>query len=315
MTKSVAASYYNKKMLSSIKRVIRSGYKSFSRNLGPNAATVFVMVMVIFLITFLYFLNPVSDVLIRNIEERMDISIYFEEGIEDGDIFGIKGEISDMPEVKEIEYVSREEALERFTERFKDNPVIMESLSEIGRNPFLASLNIKAWQPSNYEVIAGYIEAAPFKSLINKVDYYERRPVIDKVASITDNLRTGGIIAGIILGIVAVLIALNTIRVAIYNAKEEISIMRLVGASNWFIRGPFIVQGVIIGALAVLISSGLIYGLSYFFTDRIERFIPGLDILAVYAANFWNLVLIQLAVGVGVGIFSSMTAVRKYLKI
>lgn len=298
-----------------LKRTIKSGYVSFKRNIGLNAATIFIMVMVIFIITVLFLLNPISEILISNLQERVDVSVYFEEIASDDDVLGIKEQLSSIPEVKEIEYISREEALSRFTERHKNNPVIMASLSEIGDNPFLASISIRAWQASQYEEITAFLEGAPFKGLINKVDYHERRPVIEKVFAITASVNRAGFLFSFFLGIIALLIAFNTIRTAIYNSREEISIMRLVGASDSFIRAPFLIQGAIIGLFSAIITLLLVLGICYGFSARIESFAPGINIFNIFVSNFWTIFLIQFSLGVGLGVFSSMIAIRKYLKV
>ena len=296
------------------KRIIKSGWQNFSRNPGLSLATVFIMILTISLITSLFLFREATQFLILTLEEKADISVYFKKNSEKEDIFSLKDEISKMSEVKEVEYVSEEEALEKFIQRHKENPLLMESLSEVG-NPFLASLNIRAWQAMNYEKLANFLENSQTKDSIEKVDYYQRRPIIEKIFSITSNINRVGILASIILAIIAILVAFNTIRLAIYNSREEIQIQRLVGASNWLIRGPFVVQGLIAGILSVLISLLGTSGISYYLAPKLEAFFPGLNIFNYFTSNFWDIILIQLATGIGLGIISSMVAIRKYLEV
>ena len=302
-------------MFTSFKRIFKAGWKNFSRNIGLSFATIFILLMVISLVTLLFLLNPAFKILISNIQGKVDVSVYFKKDVLPENILGAKSEISKIPEVKDVEYISSDEALERFIEKHKNDPVLMESLTEIGENPFAASLNIKAWQASQYEQVVSFLENGPFKDLINKVDYYQRKPIIEKVFSITTAVNKTGIIFSIILGVVAVLVAFNTIRIAIYNSGEEISIMRLVGAPNRFIRGPFLVQGAIAGFIAVLIALLITFGICYFLDPKIKIIISEISIFGLFLSNFWLLILIQLATGIGIGIFSSMIAIRKYLKI
>lgn len=302
-------------MLTSFKRIIKTGWKGFSRNIGLSMATIFVMAMVISLATLLFLLNPAADILVSNILDKVDISVYFKEDAIPEDILRAKSEISMIPEVKEVEYVSKEEALERFIERHKDDPTMMESLTEIGNNPFLASLNIKAWEISQYGQVSNFLEAASFKDLIDKVDYYQRKPVINKILSVVSGINKGGIFLSIVLGLIAILIAFNAIRIAIYNSSEEISTMRLVGASNKFIRGPFLIQGIVVGVFAAFITLLITFGISWGFDSRIEAVAPEISTFSLFLSNFWVLLLIQLATGIGLGIISSTIAIRKYLKI
>ncbi|GAI21739.1 unnamed protein product, partial [marine sediment metagenome] len=244
-----------------------------------------------------------------------DMAIYFSEEPSIEEIVAIQEELFSLPEVKNLEYVSKEEALEKFTERHKSEEVIMESLAEVGGNPLLSSINIKAFEASQYAAISSFLDNASFRDLITKVDYYQKKPAIEKVFSWTSSINVIGIILSIVLAVVAVLIAFNTVRIAIYNSRDEIETMRLVGAANWFIRGPFMVQGVIAGALAVLITF-LVFSVGILFlSPKLEIVIPGLGLSAYFFSNFFVILLIQLAAGVGLGVLSSWIAVRRYLKI
>ncbi len=302
-------------MFISLKRIIKTGWKGFRRNIGLSLATILIMVIVICLATLLFLLNPVSKILIADIKEKVDISVYFKEDISSEYILEVESEISKIPEVKDVEYISKDQALEKFIEKHQDDPVLMESLTELGFNPFLASLNIRAWDPSQYEQVVNLLETSSFRNLIDKVDYYERKPVIEKVFSMISGLNKIGIFFSIVFAAIAVLIAFNTIRIAIYNSGEEISIMRLVGASNWFIRGPFLIQGIVIGFIAVLITLLITFGLCYGFDARIKTIASDISIYSIFISNFFFLFLIQLATGIGLGMISSYIAVRKYLKI
>ena len=300
-------------MLVLLKRIIRSGWLNFSRNSGLSLATIFIMVMTISLVTSLFLFRDITQFLISGLQEKVDISVYFKEAAPEEDILLFGEEIKKNPEVKNVEYVSREAALESFTQRYKDNQVIMESLGEVG-NPLLASLNIKAREASQYMTVANFLETSSYKNLIDKVDYYQRKPVIERIFSITSAINKTGISFSLILAIVAILVAFNTIRLAIYNSKEEISFMRLVGASDWFIRGPFLVQGAISGFAAAIITLLIFTGALFFLGPKLEILFLGLNIFNSFTGNLGILFLIQIFTGVGLGVVSSIIAVRKYLK-
>jgi len=249
------------------------------------------------------------------LEEKADISVYFKEEVAEIDILEVKEELAKVPEVKEIKYVSKEKALADFIQRHQDNPVLMASLEKVGRNPFLASLNIMASDVGQYQTIANFFEKLAFENLVEKVNYYQRKPVIERIFSLTSTINQAFLFLSVILAVVAILVTFNTIRLAIYNSGEEIKIQRLVGASNWFIRGPFLVQGAISGILAALICllvfSLIIWGLS----PKIEIFFPGLNIFQFFVSNFWQITLIQFATGILLGVISSTIATRRYLKV
>lgn len=302
-------------MLTSFKRIIKAGWISFTRNIGLSIATIFVMILVIFLITSLFLFNIVSKILISDVQEKIDISIYFKKDILLEKILEIKSDIVKLPDVKDVEYVSEGQALDKFTERYKNNPVLLESLKEVGENPFLPSLNIKAKEASRYEDIAKFLENSSFKDLIEKIDYYQRKPIIDKIFAVTSGITRGGIFFSIIFGLISILAALSTIKIAIRNSSEEISTMRLVGASNWFIQGPFLVQGVIIGIFALLISLLITFGICFGLDSQVKSIAPDISPLGLFINNFWNLFLIQFITGVGLGVIASAIAIRKYLKV
>ena len=299
-------------MLTSLKRIIRSGWITFKRQGGFTVATIFIMVITISLMTCLFLFQRITKFSISLLQDKVDVSIYFKDTSLEQDILGIKEQIAKIPEVKSVEYVSNEEAKKRLLEKY---PELTESLRETQGMLNLASLNIKAGQADQYAAIANFLEKAPFKNLIQKTDYYQRKPVIERIFSITFAINRTGVVLSLILAIIAFLVAFNQVRLAISSSKEEIFIQRLVGASNWFIRGPFLIQGVISGFFAALITLLIFIPLVYFLSPKMEVFFPGLNLFSYFAGNFFLIFLIQILTGIGVGVISSIIAIRKYLKV
>jgi len=297
------------------KRVFKAAWSGFTRDGGLVAANIFIMVMTLLVITSLFFVKEIGSMLISEIQEKVDVSVYFTYDTEEEDVLNLKKQVEAIAEVKEVEYVSKEEAFEVFSERHKDNPVLMEALTEVGLNPFLASLNIKAFESNQYEGITTFLENDSFDYMIEKIDYHQRKPVIDRLSAITAGLNRAGIVLSVVLGIIAILVAFNSIRLAIYNAREEIRIQRLVGASDWFIRGPFLIQGAIIGLFSALICLLIFAILSYVFRSQVVFLSSELDLFSIFVSNIWFIILIQLAIGMGLGTLSSLIATRKYLKV
>jgi len=298
-----------------LKRIYKMGWQSFSRDGGTVIANIFILVLTICLITSIFLLRGVSQFIISKIEEKVDVSVYLKEEIPEPEILSLKEELSQMTEVKSVKYVSKEEALEEFIKRHKDDPVLMKSLEEIGTNPFLASLNIQAAASAQYETIVAFLTEPDFENLIEKVDYYQRKPVIDRIFSITNSMENVGFLLSIFLILVSFLIVLNTIRLAIYNLREEIEIQKLVGASNWFIRGPFLVQGIIAGFIAAIISLFIFTLSCWILSPKIEFLFSDLNIWKYFTQNIFIVILIQLATGIGLGVISSTIAIKKYLEV
>ena len=301
--------------MTSLIRIIKSGWIDFKQNSGLSIATIFIMVLAISLATSLFVFQKASQVVTKTIDEKMDMYVYFNDELSSDEILKIQNELAKVPEIKGIEYVSRDEALQRFVLRHKDDQTLMESLRELGKNPLLSSLNIRAWEASQYGAISNFLNKSVFNDLIFKVDYQQKKPVIEKLSSISSGVNAAGIVAGIVLSLIAVLVAFNAVKLTIYNSKEEIETMRLVGASNNFIRGPFLVQGIIVGISASLIAF-LIFGVGLFFLNSgLSFLLSGFSLFGYFIDSWVTVLLIQFTVGIGLGVVSSWLAIRKYLKV
>jgi len=304
-------------MLTNFKRILIFAVNDFSRNKGISIAAIFVLTITIMLVTGLFFFQGIASYLTTQIQNKIDITAYFKDGTQEKDILDVKAEILKMsPNIKNIEYVSKDQALASFNEKHKDNAVLSQALQEVGDNPFLPSLNIVTnGDPSQYAQISNILQTSGFSGLIDKVDFSQKKDTIEKVYSITSNINTFGLILGAILIIVAILVVFNTIKLAIENSKEEISTMKVVGASNWFIRGPFVIQGIIYGIIAFLICFLISAISAYFLSSKIGIILPGFNTFGYFLTNWWIFVLIQLGFGVGVGAISALIVVKKYLDI
>ncbi|HXK32050.1 MAG TPA: permease-like cell division protein FtsX [Candidatus Paceibacterota bacterium] len=302
-------------MITLAKRIFRAGWHGLTRDGGMMLANVFIMTMAISVVTSLFIFKDVSQFMIANIQEKVDVSVYFKYDTSEDDILNAKETIAELPEVTEITYVSRDDALEKFIYTHKDNPVLMESLAEVGTNPFLASLGIRASQASQYEAVVYYLENSNLNYLIEKIDYYQRKPVIERIYNLSSSFNRIGLILSLLLIMAAVLVAFNAVRLSIYNSREEIKIQKLVGASNWFVRGPFLVQGAICGFFAALISLLLFTLLAFGFNSQAAVLFPDLHLFTFFMSSFWMILLVQLLTGVVLGVVSGLVAVRRYLKV
>ena len=273
-----------------------------------------VMTIALFVISSLFVLQGMSTFLVAKLQEGVDVSAYFQDAASEEEIFQVREQLLALDQVKEVEYVSKEEALRRFVEANKGNEAILAPLDAIGRNPLLAHLNLKARDPSEYVLVVEFLGEEKFASLIADIDFHDRKPVIERVSLITTGIQTGVLAVIVVLSVVACLVAFNTIRLTITNSKDEIEIMRLVGAGSWFIRGPFLVQGVLVGAAASLITLAFLFALSFFIGDQLRSF-TGFDVSSFLAGQFFPLFLLQLACGIGLGVVSSTIAIRRYLKV
>ena len=302
-------------MLITFIRVIRSGWASFWRNKWLSSAAISMVSLAIFGITSLILVNVLIDSLIDNLEDKIDVSVYFKLDTSEEDILSVRNDLVNLAEVKDVEYVSTEEALNRFKEKHKDNEVLMQSLEELNANPLEASLNIKAKETSQYETIASFFNQGNSRDIIDKINYLENKAVITRLSSITKTIRQVGFVILLILATLAVLVSYNTIRLTIYSSSKEIKVMKLVGASNWFTRGPFIVEGVLYGVVAALIAMLFMYPLLWYLSPKITTYLPGTDLFYFFQVNLILLSFSQILFGVVLGVVSSLVAIRRYLEV
>jgi cell division transport system permease protein len=301
-----------------VKRILRAGFVNFWRNGWVSLATILIMVITLFTIGSLIFARAILGSLLAQIQDRVDIRVYFVKDAPEPEIAALRDVVSKLEEVKSVEYISAEKALEDFKEKHKDNATIMQSLEEIGENPLLATINIKAKDPSQYEAVAKFLksqENSGGTSIIDKINYYQNQKVIDRLSKIVNSARDLGTALSIILAIISVLITFNTIRLAIYISREEIGVMRLVGASSRFVSGPFVVEGIMYGVVSAVIAVVLFYPLVLWLGPLSEGFFGGINLFNYYVANFGQLFVLLLLVGSVLGALSSLIAVRRYLKI
>lgn len=302
-------------MITSLMRIIKSGFQIFRRNAALFAATVSVIALMLFVVAGLIVFRFLTKQVVAEIQERIAMSIYFDATVDESGILRARDLISQLPEVERVDYISREDALNRFRDRHKANAAIIQALEEIGSNPLQASLNIKAHDSLQYASIASFIEKAPFRNQIAKVNYHENQLVIERLNKIVIGIRNGGLILTFVLAVIAILVSFNTIRLAIYAFREEITIMKLVGASNWFARGPFMIAGVLSGFLAAVVAFAIFWAVAGTGAPRIEAFMPGINFAQFLASSAWLIFGVQAAVGIAIGVFASMFALNKYVKV
>ncbi|MAF20527.1 MAG: hypothetical protein CMI55_02485 [Parcubacteria group bacterium] len=295
-------------------RIVKSGWLSFWRNKWLSSAAISMMSLAIFSITSLLLINVLIGSLVINLENKIDISVYFDLETSEEDILQTMNELVQLSEVRSVEYVSTEEALKRFKEKHKDNQVLIQSLEELDSNPLEASLNVKAQTASQYGAIADFFSQEKYQPIIDKINYLENKAVIARLSFITKTIRRIGFIILFVLAGLAVLVTFNTIRLTIYSSRKEIKVMKLVGASNWFAQGPFIVEGALYGIIAALIALLILYPSLWYLSPRITAYLPGTDLFYLFQANFISIFLLQLAIGVVLGMVSSLVAIRRYLE-
>ena len=311
-------------MWTSMKRIARSGFFSFWRNGFVSLSSVLVMIITLFVITATIFLGAILNASLQEIKNKVDINVYFVRTAPEADILALQKTLEGLPEIQlPIEYISKEDAVANFRRDHQDDQIVLQALDELGENPLGASLNIRAKDPSQYEGIVNFLglkgsDCKSFESkypVIDKVNYCQNKEAIDTLTKMINTANRLGFILTVFLVFVSILITFNTIRLAIFMSKDEISVMRLVGASRMYIRGPFVVSGAIYGVVSGFITLILFFPITLWLGNTTTDFFVGLNIFSYYISNFAQIFLIVIFSGAFIGAFSSFLAVRKHLKI
>ncbi|MEK7126448.1 MAG: permease-like cell division protein FtsX [Patescibacteria group bacterium] len=303
-----------------IKRVLTSGWKNFARGGAVSTATVLIMVVTLSIIGSLIFLSALLSFTLDAVKNKVDISVYFVTQASEMDILAVKDKLEKLPQVKEVVYTSADEALAAFRSRHASDQLTLQALDEIGGNPLDASLSVKAKDPSEYENIVSFLEASPAlsvggSSIIDRINYAQNKEVIDRLSLAIRATREIGFAVVILFAIASILIAFATVRLAIYTSKDEIGVMRLVGASNSYIQGPFIITGVVTGVIAAIIVLLLLIPLTWYAGSKTVGWFGGFNLASYYAGHFWLIFAILMGSGLVLGAVASVFAIRRYLKV
>lgn len=304
---------------STIIRSIKYGFQNFGRNIFLSIATTSIMVLTLFGLGFFMVINQISSDALSGIQDRVDISVYLKEGLEEAQVNQFIDYVKSIEGVKETNLITKEMALEKFKETYKDNPSIIQSLQVLDENPLPVTLTIKAESSDFYQSINDTLLASEYKeSTIQETDYQKStsKEIIDRLNNVIKVTRNVGISVIVVLATIAVLITYNTIRLTLYSYRQEIEIMRLVGASDSQIKGPFFVEGVLFGVFGTFISFLILFVVVLLISQTITSFISGAQSPSEYVLNKSFLIIgIQLIVGIILGVGSSLIAINRYLKV
>jgi len=301
------------------KRVLKSGLTSFWRNSFVSLASILIMSITLFVVGSLLFFGALLTSTLDTLENKVDVNVYFTTAAPESDILSLKGSLEALPEVESVIYTTREEALQNFRERHANDQLTLQALEELSENPLGAALSVKAKETSQYEGIAQFLQDSDVASgvapIIEKINFFQNKVAIDRLSEIIDVAKNVGIGIIVFLAVASIAITFNTIRLAIYTAREEIAVMRLVGASSTYVRGPFVIEGMIYGFIAAIVTLILLYPIAFWLGPLTERFFGSVNLFAYYVGNFPFFFLVIVGTGVFLGAVSSYLAVKRYLKV
>ncbi len=306
-------------MLTGIRRIVRAGFVGFWRNAYVSLASIFVITVALFVIGSTMFIDQLLTTSLRTLQEKVDINVYFVPSASQDEIDSIRSAVTALPDVANVTYTSREEALEKYRQRNQNDEIAMQALAELDDNPLGANLAVSAKETSQYENIARFLEekrelASQKSPIIDEINYARNKESIDTLTKIIGAVEQASLVTMLVLIVAAIMITFNTIRLAIYTAREEISIMRLVGASNMFIRGPFMLQGIMYGVVSGVLSLLIFYPIMVWLGPLTESFFE-FNLFTYFVTNFSYIFGVLIGIGVVLGLISSILAVARYLRV
>lgn len=298
------------------KRVVKYGLSNFWRHRLLSATTLFITVISLLVFSGLLAVNQLAATTSAALQNKVNVSVFFPSSTSAETIESVKKELTGYEEVKSAVFISAEEALAEFRKKHANEPVVQKTLDAIKDNPLESSLVVTAKELDQYPIIIQKLERSRFQPVFKTINFEDNRRLIETLNNITRGIRNFGILLVSFFSLVSILVIFNTLRLTIFNRREEIEIMRLVGASNWYTRGPFVVEGFLFGVLGTLIASSILFPLMRFLLPQISAFFgvtfpPG----SYFSFGYWKLGMMQLAFGIVLGVFSSLIATRRHLKI
>ena len=302
--------------LYSLSRIFKMGFLNFWRNIWLSFATTLVMVLTLLSFSILFVLNLMGNAAIKNIEGKIDVTIYLKNNPDAEKIAALKENIANIDGVTSVEYISSDKALENFQQKHQNDRVIMEILKDFQKNPLEPVFIIKARTPQDYPQIVKTLEEERYQEFIRKVNYKDNQIMINRLTATAASLAKIGIIISSIFAGIAILVMFNTIRLTIYSRSQEIEIMKIVGATNWYVRWPMIIEGILYGLIAATISLIILYPVTKITSPKIETYFQGysLNLSQYFVSHLWQIIALQILAGVLLGVISSFIAVSKYLK-
>jgi cell division transport system permease protein len=303
--------------LSSLPRVTKAGIVSFYRNGWLSVAATGIVTFTLVLISVFVLLVLLGKGVITGIQKKIDIEVFFKDDAKVADILTVKQQLERLPNAQAVNYISKQQALQIYKGESETNKKLVEQISE-EENPLPASLQLKAKDTNHLEAFDPVLTSDFAKPMIAKrSDKGENQPIIERLQRIISFIKSVGIFISLVVLIFSILVVFNTIRITIFSRREEIEIMRLVGASNWYIRGPFVMEGIFYGVIATAIAMLVVYLVVLAFGPALSAYLKDININvpSYFGRHAFQILIVQLLTGIVVGVVSSLIAIRRHLRV
>jgi len=302
-------------MVAGFFRIIKFSFQEIVRNMSLSIMTVLILILMLLSINTLLVVQVLTDESITAVKQQIDVSIYFNPDSTEEEIQEIRGFVSSFPEVEQETFLTSEEVLASVKASYADNLDVIASLEELESNPLGPTLIIKTRDPQDYDKIIEAISVPEYENIIDAKTFGDTQTAIDRIHAITTNVQKFTYFLTALFAVIAFIIIFNTIRVAIYTQRAEIGIKRLVGATNWFIRGPYMIESFIFSILSVFLTYFLVNFLLKILDPYMEVIFDKSNLLSNYlSANLLFILGLEFTIVFLLTIISSGLAMRRYLR-
>ena len=303
-------------MLINLKKIFRFGAQNFARNFWFALLTISILILLLLSVNGLFIINFLTDEAAKQMQSKVDISVYLKSGTSDGEAQNLKAYLSKLSSISSIIYTKPDDVLENFKETHKNDTKILSSLSLLASNPFGGVLTVQTANVNDYKTVLSQLNNKVYEKIIENKDFGEHEKLVSLINRLTSFIKEFIILVSAFFAFIAMVIIFNTIKIAIYTHREEIAIMRLVGAANWFVCAPFVVEAIFYSIIATIVAFAAVVPLLWLIQPKIVAFFDGQggDLFAYYRSNVFILLGIQFAVVALLSAVSATLAVGRYLK-
>ena len=300
-------------------RIIKFAGQNILRNFWLAIVTVTIIILALFTTSSLLIFNLLTQHTLQIVQNKTDIYIDLTKDATPEQGKTLVNELGKLNAVKEVEFVTPEDTLTRFKERHKDNALILQALDSVSENPFRGSIRLNVNDIASFPTILNELSKKEYAQYLEIEDqeFTDAKLLIEGISSYSQKIQQGGLLISLLFIIISILVVFNTIQVGIYTHREEIGIMKLVGASNSFIRSPFLIEGMIYSIVSVILLAAILYPLLSFSQPYVNEFFKeySANLTTLLNQNLLKIFGLQLLLAVAITTLSSFIAVRRYLKV
>ena len=300
----------------SLLRVIKFAFQDMMRNFSLSFMTVLILMLMLLSVNTIIVIRILTTQAVLSINNQIDLSVFFDRDATEEQITDIQSHVKSFPEVTNVEYLTREEVLESFKREHEKSSEILASIEELGENPLGPTLIVKTREPKDYQKIISSLNVPEYEAVIEAKTFTDTEKAVNRIHAITTQVEQFSFGLSALFAFIAFLIIFNTIRVAIYTQRIEISIKKLVGATNWFIRGPYLVEAVFFSFIATLFTYAFVLASAGFLDPYIAIVFGVPSFLTQYfLSHLLTLTLVEFLAVLFLTSVTSLLAMRRYLRV